>query len=74
MDKSFQFSKIDFCKFNHILIHLLIGRIHQLPQAILGKAIRGELVGQEVKEYAVEESEGLMAAEEQLSYQLKTKT
>jgi len=51
-----------------------IAKIDQLPQAILGKAFRGELVCQEVKEYAVEESEGLMAAEEQLSYQLKTKT
>lgn len=29
---------------------------------------------QEVKEYVVEEIEGLMAKEEQLSYQLKQKT
>lgn len=49
-------------------------KIDQLPQAILAKSFRGELVSQEVKEYVVEESEGLMAAEEQLSYQAKTKT
>lgn len=49
-------------------------KIDQLPQAILAKAFRGELVGQKVKEYVVEEIEGLMAAEEQLNYQAKTKT
>ncbi|MFC0654977.1 restriction endonuclease subunit S [Mongoliitalea lutea] len=52
----------------------LKAKIDQLPQAILAKAFRGELVGQEVKEYVVEEIEGLMAAEEQLSYRVKTKT
>lgn len=52
----------------------LIREIHQLPQAILAKAFRGELMGQEVKEYVVKEIEGLMAAEGQLSYQAKTKT
>lgn len=38
-------------------------KIDQLPQAILAKAFRGELVKQEVKEYAVEERERLIAAE-----------
>ena len=41
----------------------LKAKIDQLPQVILAKAFRGELVEQEVKEYVVEESEGLMAAE-----------
>lgn len=49
-------------------------KIDQLPQAILAKAFRGELVAQEEKEYVVEEIEVLMAAEMQLSYHLKTKT
>ena len=43
--------------------HSLKAKIEQLPQAILAKAFRGELVEQQVKEYEVEESEGLMAAE-----------
>ncbi|UJP65170.1 restriction endonuclease subunit S [Mongoliitalea daihaiensis] len=41
----------------------LKAKIDQLPQAILAKAFRGELVSQEVKEYVLEEGEGLMAAE-----------
>ncbi|MCH7400337.1 restriction endonuclease subunit S [Belliella kenyensis] len=52
----------------------LKAKIDQLPQAVLAKAFRGELVSQEVKEYVVEEIEGLMAAEEQLNYRVKTKT
>lgn len=46
----------------------LKAKIDQLPQAILAKAFRGELVGQEVKEYVVEEIEGLMAAEPRERY------
>lgn len=46
----------------------ILYKIDQLPQAILAKAFRGELVGQEVKEYVVEESEGLMAAEPKKGY------
>ncbi|MGY6523479.1 MAG: restriction endonuclease subunit S [Mongoliitalea sp.] len=41
----------------------LKAKIDQLPQAILAKAFRGELVEQEVKRYEVVEREGLMAAE-----------
>ena len=41
----------------------------QLPQAVLAKAFRGELVGQEVKEYVREAGEVLMAAEEVEPYQ-----
>lgn len=52
----------------------LKAKIDQLPQAILAKAFRGELVEQEVKEYVVEESEGLMAAEGVELYKFKTKT
>ncbi len=40
----------------------------------MAKAFWGELVDQGVKEYVAEEIEGLMAAEEQLSYKVKTKT
>jgi type I restriction enzyme S subunit len=43
-------------------------KINQLPLAILTKAFRGELVEQEVKEYVVEEREGLMAAEPKMGY------
>lgn len=42
----------------------LKAKIDQMPQAILSKAFRGELVEQEVKEYEVEVGEGLMAAEQ----------
>lgn len=38
-------------------------KVDQLPQAILAKAFRGELVSQEMKEYVVEEREGLLAVE-----------
>lgn len=48
--------------------------IDQLPQAILAKAFRGELVSQEVKVYVVEESEGLMAEEPVEMYGLHDKT
>ncbi|MDO8966368.1 restriction endonuclease subunit S [Algoriphagus sp.] len=41
----------------------LKAKIDQLPQAVLAKAFRGELVGQEVKEYVREAGEVLMAAE-----------
>jgi type I restriction enzyme S subunit len=41
----------------------LKAKIDQLPQAILGKAFRGELVGQEVKEYVREIGELGMVAE-----------
>lgn len=41
----------------------LKAKIDQLPQAILAKAFRGELVGQEVKEYVREEGELGMVAE-----------
>lgn len=49
----------------------LKAKIDQLPQAILAKAFRGELVGQETKEYVVEEGEGLMAAEPRGGYGTK---
>lgn len=42
---------------------ILKAKIEQLPQAILAKAFKGELVGQEVKEYQREEAEVMMAAE-----------
>ena len=38
-------------------------KIDQMPQAVLAKAFRGELVGQEVKDYVREIGEVLMAAE-----------
>ena len=49
-------------------------KIDQLPKAILTKAFRGELVAQEVKEYVVEEIEGLMVAEDKERYRLDDKT
>lgn len=52
----------------------LIREIHQLPQAILAKAFRGELMEQEVKEYVVKEIEGLMAAEPKKGYGIHDKT
>jgi len=42
---------------------LLKAKVDQLPEAILSKAFRGELVEQEVKEYVMKEVEVLMAAE-----------
>ncbi|WP_114752009.1 restriction endonuclease subunit S [Pleomorphovibrio marinus] len=50
---------------------ILKAKVDQLPQAILAKAFRGELVGQVVKEYVVEEREGLMAAEGKKEYGIK---
>lgn len=47
---------------------LILIKIDQLPQTMLAKAFRGELVSQEVKEYVVEEIEGLMAAEGTAGY------
>ncbi|WP_158860985.1 restriction endonuclease subunit S [Lunatibacter salilacus] len=47
----------------------LKAKIDQLPQAILAKAFRGELVDQEVKEYVVEEREGLLVAEDKERYE-----
>ncbi|TDQ18250.1 type I restriction enzyme S subunit [Algoriphagus boseongensis] len=41
----------------------LKAKIDQMPQAVLAKAFRGELVGQEGKEYVREVGEVLMAAE-----------
>ncbi|ERM81197.1 hypothetical protein P872_20385 [Rhodonellum psychrophilum GCM71 = DSM 17998] len=41
----------------------LKAKIDQLPQAVLNKAFRGELVGQEVKEYVREAGEEMLAAE-----------
>lgn len=41
----------------------LKSKIDQLPQAILAKAFRGELVGQEVKKYVREAGELGMVAE-----------
>lgn len=49
----------------------LKAKIDQLPQAILTKAFRGELVEQEVKGYEVEEGVGLMAAEPGEGYEKK---
>lgn len=49
----------------------LKAKIEQLPQAILAKAFRGELVEQEVKGYEVGESEGLMAAEDRERYEIE---
>lgn len=46
-------------------------KIDQLPQAILAKAFRGELVEREGKEYRVEEGVGLMAAEEKADYETR---
>jgi type I restriction enzyme S subunit len=46
----------------------LKAKIDQLPQAILAKAFRGELVEQEAKAYKVEEGVGLMAAEGKAGY------
>lgn len=45
---------------------ILKANIDQLPQAILAKAFRGELVGQEVKEYVREIGEFGMVAEEEI--------
>jgi type I restriction enzyme S subunit len=45
---------------------ILKGKIDQLPQAILNKAFRGELVEQEMKEYVREVGEVMMAAEEDI--------
>ncbi|WP_332910464.1 hypothetical protein [Algoriphagus boritolerans] len=42
-----------------------------MPPAILAKAFRRKLVGQEVKEYLREEGEVLMAAEEIEAYKIK---
>lgn len=44
----------------------LKAKIDQMPQAILAKAFRGELVEQEVKEYVREAGEVMMAAESKL--------
>jgi len=41
----------------------LKAKVDQLPQAILAKAFRGELVEQEVKGYEIMDGDGLMAAE-----------
>ena len=49
----------------------LKAKIDQLPQAVLAKAFRGELVGQEVKEYMREAGEVLMAAEGSEVYKIK---
>src|SRR5690606_16313746 len=46
----------------------LKAKIDQLPQAILAKAFRGELVEQEVKEYVREVEEIMMAAEGKVDY------
>lgn len=46
----------------------LKAKIDQMPQAILAKAFRGELVGQEVKEYVREAGEVMMAAEAKVDY------
>lgn len=51
-----------------IPISVLKAKIDQLPQAILVKAFRGELVEHEVKGYVVEESEGLMVAEDRIKF------
>lgn len=45
----------------------LKAKIDQMPQAILAKAFRGELVGREVKEYLREEGEVMVAAEGEVS-------
>ncbi|QYH39451.1 hypothetical protein GYM62_11900 [Algoriphagus sp. NBT04N3] len=47
----------------------LKAKIDQMPQAILAKAFRGELVGQEVKEYVREVEELGMVAEELKTYE-----
>jgi hypothetical protein len=47
----------------------LKAKIDQLPQAVLAKAFRGELVGQEVKEYVREIEELGMVAEGINEYQ-----
>lgn len=44
----------------------LKAKIDQLPQAVLAKAFRGELVGQEVKEYVREVGELGMVAEHEV--------
>lgn len=49
--------------------HNLKAKIDQMPQAVLAKAFRGELVGQEVKEYVREIGELGMVAEGVEEYQ-----
>gem|GEM_PF-5175700 len=44
-----------------------------MAQAILNKAFRGELVGQEMKEYVREVGEVMMAAEEEVNTNGKLK-
>lgn len=51
----------------------LKAKINQMPQAILAKAFRGELVGQEVKDYVRETGEVIMAAEDFLEYNISIK-
>lgn len=52
---------------------ILKAKIDQLPQAILNKAFRGELVEQEVKEYVREAGEVMMAAEGEVNTNGKLK-
>lgn len=52
----------------------LKAKIDQMPQAILAKAFRGELVGQEVKEYVREIGELGMVAEEAVGYSKNEKS